>query len=107
MTHEIIMMDGSVNFAPRNTLEEIIQNIRTIISTSKGSVPLYRDFGVNDSFLDKPVSVARNMIVKEVKEAIEKYEPRAKFQGINWNGQPQDGVLYPTVKVVIDDAYRY
>lgn len=102
--HEIPMLDGSINFAPQNTIEEVMQNVRTIVTTVKGSVPLYRDFGVNGDFVDKPVNLARNMIVKEVKEALEKYEPRAKFRGINWQGIPIDGVLYPTVKVVIENA---
>lgn len=102
--HEIPMIDGSINFAPQSVIEEIVQNIRTIITTSKGSVPLYRNFGINGDFVDKPVNIARNMIVKEVKENIEKYEPRANFQSINWNGIAVEGVLYPTVKVVIEDA---
>ena len=36
--HEIPMIDGSINFAPQSVIEEIVQNIRTIITTSKGSV---------------------------------------------------------------------
>ena len=36
-----------INLQPENEIEEIIQNVSTILTTRKGSVPLDRGFGIN------------------------------------------------------------
>ena len=39
MTYDVLAINiGGINFAPANTAEEILQNVRTIISTPKFSV---------------------------------------------------------------------
>jgi hypothetical protein len=91
-----------LHFRPDSIHLEVLQNIKTILTTAKGSVPLDRDFGINTYLIDRPVSVIKPLLVKEIKEAIEKYEPRAKFQNIVWNGEIVEGKLYPVVKVVIN-----
>lgn len=40
------------------TEREIIRNVEMIMATPVGSSPLYRDFGVDNSMLDKPLDVA-------------------------------------------------
>lgn len=93
-------LDG-IELFPKDELTEILQNVRTIITTVKGTVPLDRDFGVDASIIDMPLTVARPLIIKEVKEAIERYEPRAKFIEMMWNGNYGEGIMTPTVKVAI------
>ena len=53
---------------PASEMEEIIQNIKTILTTLQGSVPLDREFGIDPSVIDKPVNVIRPLMVKEIKE---------------------------------------
>lgn len=43
----------------------LAQEVRTLLATRKGSVPLDRDFGVDWSFVDSPVSAAMPRIVTE------------------------------------------
>ena len=38
---------GKINFAPSNIYEEVAQNVKTICTTPKYSVPLDRKFGVD------------------------------------------------------------
>ncbi len=59
------------------TVNAVLQNIALILATPKGSVPFYRDFGISNEFLDKPMPVAKIMMIGEVREAIETWEPRA------------------------------
>ena len=92
---------GEVIIFPKNELEEVIQNVKTIITTLQGSVPLDRDFGIDLTVIDKPVNVIRPLLVKEIKEKIEQYEPRAKLVSIDWNGEGLQGVITPTVRVAI------
>lgn len=43
-----------IDFAPESETEEILQNLRTILATAMGSVPLDRAFGVDASMWTTP-----------------------------------------------------
>ena len=91
-----------INFAPATKAEEILQNIRCILVTMKFSVPLDRDFGIDSSFLDAPMEMAKAKMITEIVTAINKYEPRASVTQIDWE-HDIDGILRPKVQVRIDD----
>ena len=80
---EVTPTEVSVNFLPSSELEEILQNVRTIIGTRKGTVPLDRDFGLDWSFVDKPINVAQALVSAEVAKQVIKYEPRARIISIS------------------------
>lgn len=92
----------SVNFAPETTVEEILQNVAVILSTPQYSVPLDRGFGLEQKFLDKPMEVAKSMMVDDVITAIEGYEPRAKVLSVGFE-EGIEGYLSPSVEVEIDE----
>lgn len=89
-----------INFSPSNEREEIIQNVRTIIATTKETIPIFREFGLS-SILDQPINVARAKITAEVADAIKKYEPRAKLVSIDFEGNMMDGELNPIITIQI------
>lgn len=93
---------SNINFAPENEAFEILQNVRTILSTPKFSVPLDRDFGINTTLLDKPTPIAKAKLSSEIILAIKKYEPRAKITKITFTGD-MDGKLQPKVQVMINE----
>lgn len=67
----------NIRFNETDTLSSVLQNIAVILSTPKGSVPQYREFGLTVTMLDKPTPMAKMMMRAEVREAIERWEPRA------------------------------
>lgn len=91
-----------IDFAPASEAAEILQNLRTIITTIKYSVPLDRDFGLNAEMLDKPVNAAQAQLQSEIIMAIKTYEPRVTVTGISFSGT-DDGQLIPKVQVMIND----
>ena len=85
-----------------DTVASVLQNIAVILATRKGDVPLYRDFGLSQEFVDKPTPVARVLLYAEVKEAVEQYEPRAEVIGVTFQeDRSAPGRLIPTVEVEI------
>ncbi len=83
-------------------VNEILRNVALILSTPKGSVPMYREFGLDMSFLDKPMNVAKNMAVIPVREAVEEWEKRAVYKGMELTQDPSDlGKLAFTVQIEI------
>lgn len=89
-----------INFGATG-VEEILQNVRMILSTPQLSVPLDRAFGVDSTVIDKPLPIAKSRIAVEITDAIRKYEPRAAITGIEFSGDGLTGKLVPKVKVRI------
>lgn len=89
-----------IDFAPASEAAEILQNLRTIITTTKYSVPLDRDFGFNAEMLDKPMNVAQAQLQSEIIMGIKLYEPRVTVTSISFTGT-DDGRLIPKVQVMI------
>lgn len=87
-----------------DTLRSVLQNIAIILKTHQGTVPMYREFGLPMKFLDKPVQIARPMIITEVKEAVEEYEPRAEVISVTFEPDPNIPNKYnPVVEVEINE----
>jgi len=94
----------SVRFNESDRVSSVLQNIAVILSTPKGSVPLYRTFGVDMTFLDKPSPVAKVMMVPAAREAIQEWEPRAEVLDVVPVEDPaRPGKMMPRVKVDIHD----
>lgn len=103
MTYDVLAKPvQGIDFAPASEAAEILQNLRTIITTTKYSVPLNRDFGFNAEMLDKPMNVAQAQLQSEIIMAIKLYEPRVTVTGISFSGT-DDGQLIPKVQVMIND----
>lgn len=86
----------------KDEVKEILRNVAVILATPKGSVPMYRDFGLDMSFLDKPMNVAKNMAVIPVREAIEEWEPRAVYRDMTLTLDPSNpGKLAFSVQIEI------
>jgi len=82
-------------------IEDILQCVRMILLTPKGSVPLDRDFGIDWSLIDKPAFAVNQLLKAHIAEQIHKYEPRAKVKKVEMgSGELPDGKL--KVKVLIE-----
>lgn len=96
----------SISFHPSSEVEEILQNVRTIILTRRGSVPLDRDFGLSWEHIDKPVHIAQALTRAEIIEAIEKEEPRAVIESVEFEENAEDaaeGLSRPRIIVSIGE----
>lgn len=93
-----------INLAPEDTTEEVLQNVAVILSTPKFSVPLERGLGLAQRFLDKPITAAQSILISEVLEAIEEFEPRAEVENVTFELGDRPGTLIPIVEVKIIDG---
>lgn len=87
-----------------DTVSSVMQNIAIILSTRQGTVPLNRGFGLPMQFVDKPIPVAKVLMIAEITEAIAEYEPRAKLVNVTFEiDENVPGKLIPTVEVEISN----
>lgn len=107
MTKYAVSFDTTIDFKPETEVAEILQNVRTILTTRIGTVPLHRDFGVSWEHLDKPYPVAKAMMMVLVIEVVEAFEPRAKVVSVEFDetvDEVMEGLLKPRVIVeVVED----
>ncbi len=95
---------GKVNFAPATELEEILQNVRTILSTLKKTVPMDREFGISGDIVDLPIATAQAKLTAEIVAAVNKYEPRAAVVSVGYEGEEVEGKVITKVRIKVNGA---
>ena len=96
----------AIDFAPATIADEVIQNIRTILATPRGSVPMARALGVTGIGLDDPIARAKTSLTAEYVEAIAKFEPRAQVKAIAFTSDALTGHLGARVTFVVEGQVR-
>ena len=81
--------------------EEILRCIRNLIMTPVGTVPLNRDFGIDQSILGLPIDAAQSLLAVEIIDKVERYEPRVSVTEVELTATI-DGKI--TAKVVIESG---
>lgn len=101
MQYEVSVKDPEIiDIAPKNDVNEILQNVRTILATTKGTIPLDREFGIDGSVIDMPTMQAQACLTNEIFQAIRRYEPRVSIDNITFDGEIS-GKLIPKVVITI------
>ena len=91
---------GAISLNEPDPIKAVLQNVSIILRTCQESVPMFREFGMPMRFVDAPVNAALPMLIVEVREAIQQYEPRAELLSVNFS-HDISGVLTPVVEVTI------
>ncbi len=98
------IIDSSKNysqaFQENDTVQSVIQNIALLLNTKKGTIPMYREFGLPMEFIDKPIDVAETMATVEISDALEEFEPRAVLSDLTITKTAEDKMAI-IVEVVI------
>lgn len=92
----------SLSLQQESKVYSVLQNIAILLNTKRGTVPMYRDFGLPMEFVDKPIDVAENMAYVEISDALEEFEPRAKLEDVYFE-KTANGKMSITVEVSIED----
>ncbi|MCP3923324.1 MAG: hypothetical protein GY714_12140 [Desulfobacterales bacterium] len=82
----------------------IIQQIRTVLKSVKCSVPFDRGFGIDFSFIDKPLPVAKVLAISNVIDEVEKQVPGVKVKNVSFKNDNEliEGILKPIVEIEIE-----
>ena len=99
---------GRITLNETDTVRAMLQNVRNILRTALGTVPMYREFGIDARFVDSPINVATPIIYAIIREAIEEFEPRCEVVDIDFVPDVSNpGALLPTVRVRIKGEEEY
>lgn len=105
MTYHVSEMDlKSVRLNERDTVYSVLQNVALILATPKGSIPMYREFGLERDFLDMPGPAAETRMLAPVREAVELWEPRATVKDVKFvRSSDGSGRLIARVEIEINE----
>jgi len=93
----VTIESAPISFAPASKTEEIVQNVRILLTTLQGTVPLNRSIGIDASFLDEPLPLAKVQLTSAIIEAVAFYEPRVSVERVEFQEDAVNGKLVPTV----------
>jgi uncharacterized protein len=85
-------------------LNEVLQNVRVITNTIRGTVMGDRKFGLNAKYVDAPQNVAQMMIVAEVCAGLTYFEPRVTFKSIQFDINTTTMAMDVTLSIDIDQS---
>ena len=105
MTYHVSEADlKTIHLNERDTVSSVLQNVSLILATPKGTVPLYRDFGLDREFLDMPTPEAEVRMIAPIREAVEQWEPRATVKDVFFSRSGEgSGRLLAHVEIEIND----
>ena len=88
-----------------NLTPDLRQQVELLCATPVGSVVLDRDFGLDMSFIDEPVSVAVNMAAAEISVKLEKYIPALRLVRVkaNYDRADQGKIDF---EVIVDEVVQ-
>jgi len=86
---------NGVNIAGVNQAQ--LERIKLLFRTPSGTVVFDRDFGIDWSTIDLPLSMAKAKLTVEYINKIKKYEPELRVSAVNFDYDGMNGVLRPKV----------
>ena len=100
---EIVKGDGKllekIDLAPANIHQEVLQNVAIIIDTWENTCPLLRALGLPGQLIGRPLPVVKNIMVGQLYDQIEEYEPRAILGDITFEENAFTGKLIPIIEI--------
>ncbi|EMK2741977.1 TPA: GPW/gp25 family protein [Escherichia coli] len=89
-----------IDWSPKTVVEEVLQNVSTIINTQIGTVPYARKLGINSGLVDSPSPIFIATATREIIQKISEFEPRAIIHSVTFERTDvSDGFIRP--KLVI------
>ncbi len=79
--------------------EDLYRRLNNLLSTRKDTMPINRDFGIDWNVLSKPLDEAESDFVVELMEQIEAYIPELKASDVEFEADPENGKLIPTITI--------
>ncbi len=102
MKYSISADDLQIRLGETDPIRSILQNVAIILRTRQGTCPMYREFGMPQNYMDKPIPVAKPLMYAEIREAVEAFEPRCSVIGVTFMKSDLRGII-PVVEVEIHE----
>lgn len=98
-----IVYSATIEIAAGNVTDpvaqEVYRNLQVLYNTLAGQQALDRDFGIETAAPDIPSEMAKSFITAEYVRKTQMYEPRARVDRVEWEGDRASGNISPRVVI--------
>lgn len=102
MEYTVKPASGLLKLNETDPVAASLQAVAVLLGTRQGEVPLFREFGLPQRFLDRPLNVARPVLLLEVKEALERFVPQVELLAVDLAVDDSNpGQVQPVVRIRI------
>jgi hypothetical protein len=81
-----------------DALKELDRQLTLLLSTQAGTMPLDREFGIQQNYVDKPPEVVKSLYTAEVTKKVTQFIPWVRVYEVTWDASEQGHIK---TKVVI------
>lgn len=74
-----------LTLTPKTKAEAKLQNLYVLLNTPQASVPCYREFGLDMSYMAMPMNIARTMLVSAIADAFESFFPELRINRVGFD----------------------
>lgn len=96
------MVLGSITYKSHQMGDDVAQDVErsltAMFATLKGTMPLKREYGIDPSVLDNPLSVAKTLLAEEIYTCADTYEERAQVLDVSFAYDPGTDALCPIIQ---------
>ena len=94
----------NLTFQPATKKDDALQHLFIVIRTVLGDCPMYRSFGIDNSYLHLPSVVAKTVLASAIVDAVEKFVPEVSLEDIRFgNNSDSPDMLYPIMEVTFNE----
>lgn len=101
-TYSVDQTLKEIQMLPESETNEVLQNLKTILSTEQGSAPMCRDIGISGETIHRRATVAQVLLTRDIFEAVHDQEKRAELKNVRYGDTHNDGALAPVLEVQIN-----
>lgn len=91
-----------IKMMPETKKEEVLQCIKTIVTTTEGECPMCREIGVSKDALHWREVTAKTMLTRDIFVAVQDQEPRANVKTVDFDQREALGTLNARLEVELD-----
>lgn len=84
---------------------ELMRQAEVLISTRKGSIPMDRNFGIDQDILSEPVSEITTDLMSELLDQFETYIPALRVVNVKVSDVSDQGMIKPVITLERNTSY--
>lgn len=92
----------NIQMMPETEKEEILQCIKTIMTTTAGECPMCREIGVSKDALHRRDATAKVMLTRDIFVAVQDQETRVNLKTVDFDENGNSGILNARLEVEMD-----
>lgn len=100
ISNEFVEYDYSLNPL---SIEGIVQRGSLLLSTTRGQLPLDREYGLDPKMVDKPSNTILPGLKVDIRKQFKRYIPEMELLEVILDGMDAEGKMIIRCKVSIDD----